>query len=91
VHFAYIIIQDFLASQTSPVPGLSDKKGGRRCHLSLNKRGHLFHPCFGKFFFPFKNRPSESYRTDSIASIDVKIGSPDLAHFASTRLLLPRL
>jgi hypothetical protein len=24
-----------------PVPGLLDKKGGRRCHLLLNKRLHL--------------------------------------------------
>jgi hypothetical protein len=29
---------------TKPVPGLLDKKVGRRCHLLLNKRWHLLFP-----------------------------------------------
>jgi hypothetical protein len=35
-------------------------------------------------FFPFKNRPFQIYGPYSIASIDVKIGSPDPADFAMT-------
>jgi hypothetical protein len=39
-------------------------------------------------FFQFKNRPSQSYGPYSSTSIDVKTGSPDLADFAPTQLLI---
>jgi hypothetical protein len=41
---------------------------------------------FANPFFPFKNRPLQSYGPQSIASIDVKSGLSDSADFAPTQI-----
>jgi hypothetical protein len=59
------------------------KMSPQSSNLGLNRWSHTF--------FLFKNRLFQSYGPYSSTSIDVKTGSPDLADFAKTWSLLPRL